>query len=74
MVLPYTLYFSGLKYLDPTRAVITSCLEPVFAILFAVSFGFEVLRALQVVGILAVLGATVMVQLKPKSSPQAELV
>jgi drug/metabolite transporter (DMT)-like permease len=74
MVLPYTLYFSGLKYLDPTRAVITSCLEPVFAILFAVNFGFEVLRALQVVGILAVLGATVMVQLKPKSSPQAELV
>jgi len=67
MVLPYMLYFSGLKYLDPTRAVITSCLEPVFAILFAVAFGFEVLRPLQVAGILAVLAATVMVQAKPKS-------
>lgn len=74
MVLPYTLYFSGLKYLDPTRAVITSCLEPVFAILFAVSFGFEVLQALQVMGILAVLAATVMVQIKPKSSPLPEVV
>jgi drug/metabolite transporter (DMT)-like permease len=69
MVLPYTLYFSGLKYLDPTRAVITSCLEPVFAILFAVTFGFEALSSLQVVGILAVLAATVMVQIKPKSPP-----
>ena len=38
MVLPYMLYLSGLKYLDPTRAVITSCLEPVFAILFAMAF------------------------------------
>lgn len=74
MVLPYTFYFSGLKYLDPTRAVITSCLEPVFAILFAVTFGFEVLRALQVVGILAVLAATVMVQIKPKSPPLPEVV
>jgi drug/metabolite transporter (DMT)-like permease len=74
MVLPYTLYFSGLKHLDPTRAVITSCLEPVFAILFAVTFGFEVLRALQVLGILAVLAATVMVQIKPKSPPLPEVV
>ena len=44
MVLPYMLYLSGLKYLDPTRAVITSCLEPVFAILFAVLFVGETLR------------------------------
>jgi drug/metabolite transporter (DMT)-like permease len=64
MVLPYMLYLSGLKYLDPTRAVITSCLEPVFAILFAVLFVRETLRALQIVGIVAVLVATVMVQLR----------
>jgi drug/metabolite transporter (DMT)-like permease len=74
MVLPYTLYFSGLKYLDPTRAVITSCLEPVFAILFAVIFGFEMLRPLQVLGIFAVLAATVLVQLKPKAPPLPEVV
>jgi len=66
MVLPYMLYFSGLKYLDPTRAVITSCLEPVFAILFAVTFKYETLHALQVAGIVAILAATVMVQIKPK--------
>lgn len=72
MLLPYTLYFSGLKYLDPTRAVITSCLEPVFAILFAVTFRFESLGVLQVIGILAVLAATVMVQIGAKASPQPE--
>jgi len=66
MVLPYMLYLSGLKYLDPTRAVITSCLEPVFAILFAVLFVNETLRSLQVAGIVAVLVATVMVQIKPQ--------
>jgi len=74
MVLPYILYFSGLKYLDPTRAVITSCLEPVFAILFAVIFLHDRLRPLQVAGILAVLAATVVVQMKPKSQPLPEVV
>jgi drug/metabolite transporter (DMT)-like permease len=64
MVLPYMLYLSGLKYLDPTRAVITSCLEPVFAIVFAVLFVGETLQALQIVGIVAVLVATMMVQLR----------
>jgi DME family drug/metabolite transporter len=66
MVLPYMLYLSGLKYLDPTRAVITRCLEPVFAILFAVLFVGETLRIMQIAGIVAVLVATVMVQLKPR--------
>ncbi|HEU4414617.1 MAG TPA: DMT family transporter [Candidatus Angelobacter sp.] len=68
MVLPYVLYLTGLKYLDPTRAVITSCLEPVFAILFAVMFVHETLRSLQVVGILAVLAATVTVQITPPAT------
>ena len=68
MVLPYMLYLSGLKYLDPTRAVITSCLEPVFAIVFAVLFVGETLRAMQIAGIVAVLVATVMVQLRRRMS------
>jgi drug/metabolite transporter (DMT)-like permease len=62
MLLPYFFYFSGLKYLDPTRAVIASCLEPVFAILFAAAFVHESLRTSQVAGILIVLLATVLVQ------------
>lgn len=62
MLLPYVFYFNGLKYLDPTRAVITSGLEPVFASLFAFVFVHEPLDALQVLGMAAVLFATVLVQ------------
>ena len=32
---PFSLYFLGLQYLEPTRAIIASCLEPVFSILLA---------------------------------------
>jgi len=62
ILLPYVLYFTGLRYLDPTRAVVTSCLEPVFATLLAVTFLNEALQGMQVLGIVAVLAATVMVQ------------
>lgn len=61
-LVPYVFYFHGLKYLDPTRAVVTGCLEPVFAILFAMIFVGEGLEGLQAVGIAAVLGATVLAQ------------
>ena len=62
-LVPYFLYFSGLKYLDPTRAIVASCLEPVFAILFAATFVGEGVGFLQALGIAAVLFATVMVQI-----------
>jgi drug/metabolite transporter, DME family len=72
-LLPYFFYFSGLKYLDPTRAIIASCLEPVFAILFAVIFVGESLHALQVAGVTAVLLATVIVQLQARKTTMREL-
>ena len=33
MLIPFSLYFTGLQHLDPTRAIVTACLEPVWAIL-----------------------------------------
>jgi drug/metabolite transporter (DMT)-like permease len=69
MLLPYFFYFTGLKYLDPTRAVLASCLEPVFAILFAAAFVQEGLRWSQVLGIAAVLGSVVIVQ-RAKTRPR----
>jgi drug/metabolite transporter, DME family len=60
MLLPYIFYFHGLKYLDPTRAIITSCLEPVFAIVLAAVFVYETLQGIQALGIVAVLTATVL--------------
>jgi DME family drug/metabolite transporter len=68
MLLPYFFFFSGLKYLDPTGAVIASCMEPVFAILFAAAFLGEGLLPVQVLGIAAVLVAGVMVQMQKRRS------
>lgn len=62
VLVPYIFYFYGLKHLDPTRAVVTSCLEPVFAALFAAIFVNEALRAVQLAGMLAVMTATVLAQ------------
>jgi DME family drug/metabolite transporter len=59
---PFSLYFHGLQYLEPTRAIIASCLEPVFSILLAVVFLGELLRPMQTLGIVLVLSAIVIVQ------------
>lgn len=58
----FSLYFLGLQYLEPTRAIIASCLEPVFSILLAAMLLGEVLRSIQTVGIIFVLAAIVIVQ------------
>ncbi len=63
VLLPFSFYFAGLQYLDATRAIVTSCLEPVFAVLLAATFVAESLHPVQVVGVAAVLTATVLVQL-----------
>jgi len=63
VLLPFSLYFAGLQYLDATRAIVTSCLEPVFAILFAATFLAERLSLWQILGVLVVLAATLIVQL-----------
>jgi drug/metabolite transporter (DMT)-like permease len=67
MLVPFSLYFSGLQYLDPTRAIVTSCLEPVFAIIFATMYIHESLAAVQVIGVLVVLAATVLVQIPERA-------
>jgi drug/metabolite transporter (DMT)-like permease len=58
----FSLYFLGLQHLEPTRAIIASCLEPVFSILLAALLLGEVLRPIQTVGIILVLAAIVIVQ------------
>jgi drug/metabolite transporter, DME family len=60
---PFSLYFAGLQHLEPTRAIVVSCLEPVFSIVIAVFALGEVMRPVQTFGILLVLVAIVVVQL-----------
>lgn len=63
MLVPIAFYFSGLQHLDATRAIVTSCLEPIFAILCAAIFLHEGLSWIQITGVVIVLVATVIVQL-----------
>ncbi|MGA7291202.1 MAG: DMT family transporter [Terriglobales bacterium] len=71
---PFSFYFAGLQHLEPTRAIVVSCLEPVFSIvLTALALG-ELVRPLQTVGIMLVLIAIVLIQLPERTAANEELV
>jgi DME family drug/metabolite transporter len=67
---PFSFYFAGLQHLEPTRAIVVSCLEPVFSIVIAAVALGEVMRPLQVAGIVFVLAAIVVVQLPDGKSSE----
>jgi drug/metabolite transporter (DMT)-like permease len=58
----FSLYFLGLQHLEPTRAIIASCLEPVFSIVLAALLLGEIVHSMQTLGIAFVLAAIVIVQ------------
>ena len=62
ILLPFSLFYSGLRRLPATHAIVTSTLEPPFAILFAFLLVGEHLGALQLVGVAAVLAAVILLQ------------
>jgi drug/metabolite transporter (DMT)-like permease len=64
----FSMYFLGLQYLEPSRAIIASCLEPVFSIVLAAVLLGEVLRPVQALGIAFVLLAIVIVQWPARSA------
>ncbi|MGA2945803.1 MAG: EamA family transporter [Candidatus Sulfotelmatobacter sp.] len=70
----FSLYFLGLQHLEPTRAIIASCLEPVFSILLAALLLGEVLRPIQALGIVLVLTAIVIVQRPGRSVAEERVV
>jgi drug/metabolite transporter (DMT)-like permease len=65
---PFSFYFAGLQYLEPTRAIVVSCLEPVFSILIAAAALGESVHAMQAAGIFMVLAAILVVQRPEKGS------
>jgi drug/metabolite transporter (DMT)-like permease len=64
---PFTLYASGLQHLEPTRAMIAACMEPVFAIAIAALALGEGVSLLQAVGIVMVLAAIIVVELPTRA-------
>jgi len=69
MLIPFSLYFTGLQHLDATRAIVTACLEPVWAILLTAMILGELVTPIQVVGIVVVLAATILVQIPDRKTP-----
>jgi drug/metabolite transporter (DMT)-like permease len=67
----FALYFSALQHLEPTRAIVASCLEPVFSILIAAIALGELMKPVQVLGIIVVLVAIVLIQ-TPERGAKAE--
>jgi drug/metabolite transporter (DMT)-like permease len=67
---PTLLYLSGLRYLDATRAVITSCLEPVSGILLAAAFLGEVLNWLRWLGVGCVIAAILLISVRAQAGKE----
>jgi len=65
----FSFYFAGLQHLEPTRAIVVSCLEPVFAIGIAAMALGELMRPLQAAGIALVLVAIIVVQMPDRKAP-----
>jgi drug/metabolite transporter, DME family len=71
---PFSLYFAGLQHLEPTRAIVASCLEPVFSIVLAAILLGEALRPIQTLGIVVVLAAIMIVQLPERAGDEVTVV
>ena len=74
VVAPFSCYFAGLQHLEPTRAIVASCLEPVFSILIAAIVLSETVRPVQTLGIVVVLSAIVLVQLSDRRGAEVTVV
>lgn len=66
LLIPHSLFFAGLRGVAPSRAIITSTLEPVVAISSAAFFLGEFLQPLQILGAFVVIGAIVVLQFHPE--------
>ena len=71
---PFSCYFAGLQHLEPTRAIVASCLEPVFSIVLTALLLGELVKPMQTVGIVLVLVAIVLIQLPERAALGEELV
>lgn len=74
MLIPFSLYFAGLQHLDATRAIVTACLEPVWAILLTALILGELVSPIQVAGIGVVLAATIVIQLPDRKTPAEPII
>ncbi len=66
-IAPYTLYTVGLKHCKATRASIMSCIEPMTSAIMGTLILHQPFTAFQLVGIIMILGAGFILQMKKSS-------
>ena len=71
---PFAFYAAGLEHLEPHRAMIGACMEPVFSIALAAAALGELVRPTQLMGIVVVLSAIVAVEWPGQKRVPAEAV
>jgi len=71
-VLPFLLYFIGVRFLPPTNVGVTACLEPVLAALVAYLALGETMGWLQMLGGLLVVVAVILLQAGPGETAAEE--
>ncbi|MBI5475951.1 MAG: EamA family transporter [Ignavibacteriales bacterium] len=64
ILIPHSLYFSGMRYLTASRGIITATFEPIVAIVSAYFILNEILNPFQIFGAVMVLAAIGILQLK----------
>lgn len=67
-VLPFILYNTALKYIEPSRAAIICSIEPIVGTLISVFLYHEPMTALMILGILLIMAGIICCNLKPKGS------
>jgi drug/metabolite transporter (DMT)-like permease len=68
VLIPHSCYFAGMKYLTPSRAIITATFEPIVAIVSAFFVVGEMLAPVQIAGAMLVISAIAILQLKQEKS------
>lgn len=69
-IIPFLLYFIGMRFLPPTNVGVTACMEPVWASLVAYWALGETMSALQMTGGALVVLAVILLQLNFTSKPE----
>lgn len=72
VLIPHTLYFNGLRYITPSRAIITATFEPIVAILSAYFLLQDYLNWIQIIGAVLVISAILILQLKQEENKDKE--
>ena len=68
VLIPHSLFFGGLRFVVPSRAVITSTFEPIVAIISAALVLGEFLEPVQIIGATLVMGAIILLQVRREAS------